>query len=75
MALRACNNPKITGPALSRAITKLVDEHAKAKFIAFSKSERLTRKGDELISFAMVRRTRGEAGEGEGGERRGAPQS
>ena len=54
MALRACNNPKITGPALSRAITKLVDEHAKAKFIAFSKSERLTRPGGWTHFLQMV---------------------
>lgn len=30
MALWACNNPKINGSALSRAIIRLVDEHAKA---------------------------------------------
>ena len=30
MALRACNNPQITGPMLSRKITKLVAARAKA---------------------------------------------
>ena len=30
MALCAGNNPQITGPVLSRKITKLVAEHAKA---------------------------------------------
>ena len=29
MALRACNNPKITSPMLSREITRLVNERAK----------------------------------------------
>ena len=31
MALRACNNPQITGPVLSREITKLVIVHAEAE--------------------------------------------
>ena len=30
MSLRACNNPQITGPVLSREITKLMAARAKA---------------------------------------------
>ena len=32
MAIRACNNPRIRGDALSRAVAKHVSEHAKAEY-------------------------------------------
>ena len=42
MSIRACNNAQITGPVLSREITKLVTERTKAG-VALFKNERPTR--------------------------------
>ena len=39
MSIRACKNPQITGPVLSREITKLVTECAKADVALFKKQK------------------------------------
>ena len=61
MALRACNNPQITGPVLSREITKLVISHAEAEVGRLLQKRKADAVG-ELISFA-----RGDGGIGEAG--------
>lgn len=43
MAMRACNNPRIGGDALSRAIAKLVAEHARDEY-----ARRIQQGGGEL---------------------------
>ena len=61
MALRACNNPQITGPVLSSEITKLVISHAEAEVGRLLQKRKADAVG-ELISFA-----RGDGGIGEAG--------
>ena len=63
MALRACNNPQITGPVLSREITKLVISHAEAEVGRLLQKRKADAVG-ELISFARGDEGIGEAGGG-----------
>jgi len=63
MALRACNNPQITGPVLSREITKLVISHAEAEVGRLLQKRKADAVG-ELISFARDDGGIGEAGGG-----------
>ena len=67
MALRACNNPKITSPILSREITRLVNERAKDAV------DRLLQKRKADAAGGIGTLGRGEGGAGEaGGEGMGA---
>ena len=63
MALRACNNPQITGPVLSREITKLVISHAEAEVGRLLQKRKADAVG-ELISFARDDGGIGEVGGG-----------
>ena len=58
MAIRACNNPRITSSILSREITKLVTERAKAVVADILQK----RKADAAGSLVTL-----STGEGEGG--------
>ena len=42
MALRACNNPRIHGDALSRAVARLVAKYAKAEYASYRGKQRAT---------------------------------
>ena len=58
MAIRACNNPRITSSILSREITKLVAENAKAAVTNILQKRKADAAGS-LVTLSM--------GEGEGG--------
>ena len=63
MALRACNNPKITSPILSREITRLVNERAKDAVDRLLQK----RKADAAGGIGTLGRGEGGAGEAGGG--------
>ena len=65
MAIRACNNPKITSPILSREITRLVNERAKDAV------DRLLQKRKADAAGGIGTLGRGEGGAGEAGGGRG----
>ena len=63
MALRACNNPKITSPILSREITRLVNECAKDAVDRLLQK----RKADAAGGIGTLGQSEGGAGEAGGG--------
>ena len=69
MAMRACNNPAIRGDALSRAIAKIVAQHAKAEYVQRRGKRRAGRAAEASPSTGGGGGTGGEAG----GERQRTP--
>ena len=63
MAIRLCYNPQITGPMLSREITKLVISHEEAEVGRLLQKQKADAAGG-LVSFARGDEGTGEAGEG-----------